>query len=121
MSGSKAGAQRNHLSWELMVKVTDYVRSNYTSSRLYDATFAELATKALQFPVTEANIFAARKALGIVSNYRVRSAELKGEREAKRAVAKPEGLNLVLDELHALNQGIVMLSSKLDKVLAKLG
>jgi hypothetical protein len=130
MSGSRAGgAPRNHLSWELLVQVTDYVRANYAASKLDESEFAEQTARVLGFPVTVANIFGARKALKIESNYRLKAAALKQQREdrkqqrvEKNAVpVKSEGLNLVLDEIHALNQGLIVLMRKMDILLRAAG
>lgn len=112
-------AAPNKLTLDLMLRVVDYVRANYAHSQLSEREFAEKAGADLGFPICVSNVSSARQALALPANKVVKSQQIQAEKSAKRAATKPEGLNLVLDELHALNQGIAMLSVKLDQLLKR--
>lgn len=119
--GGVTGRQLNRLTLDLMLRVTDYVRANYASSGLSETEFAELASQALGFPVGAANINTARSACGLPANAKVKSAAIRAEKAAKVAAAKPEGLHLVLDELHALNKQVANLTAAINTLLKAAG
>lgn len=108
--------QRNALAYSLMFKLTEYVKANYVSSGLTDIDFAEVASKALGFPVVVSNVSNARGALGLLSNYRAKALMAK-EKKAVKLAAPVENRNLILDELHSINQGLSVLLRKMDLLL----
>lgn len=107
--------QLNRLTLDLMLRLTDYMRSNYITSGLDDVDFAKKATEALGFPVEKSNVATAREALSLPSNYKLKSQETALNRATKRAEVKNAGGNVqILDELHAINKLLVQISKRMD-------
>lgn len=121
LKGGTPGRLLNRLTLDLMLRLTDYARGNYAVSKKDDQDFAKQATEALGFPIEPTNVTTARKALGLPSNFKVNAAANKEKHAAKVAAAKPEGLNLVLDELHALNKQVANLTAAINTLLKAAG
>lgn len=104
----------NTLSAGLMFRLMEYVKAHYTESQKTDAAFAEIAAETLGFPVTEGNVGGARRALEIQSNYAGKFPRKRGGEARTEDLATKEDINLVLNELSALNKQINECSRRIE-------
>jgi len=114
-------ATPNKLTLDLMLRVVDYVRANYAHSQLSEREFAAKAGEELGFPICVSNINSARQALSIPPNKTVKSRQIQAAKAARKAEVPERGVNLILDELHALNKQVANLTAAINTLLKAVG
>jgi hypothetical protein len=106
-----AGTKKNTLTFDLLLKLTDYAPEHYEYSNLTDFQFSKEAEKIRGFPVSESNVVTCRKGRGI-SNNKTRIAAIRKQEEEDLKRQKAIQPLLLIQRIEKLEAAVLYLTQQ---------